>query len=51
VRFRWHTVVCFSWTNSLNSATGAEVMRQPLEDKIVNISRAQGSLLFLPTSN
>jgi len=27
-----------------------EVMRQPIEDKVVTISRAQGSLTFQPTS-
>jgi len=46
---------CFSWTNCRNSGSRAEtgtivhmleVLRQPLEDKVVTISRAQGSLTF-----
>jgi magnesium chelatase family protein len=49
----WHTAGCCSWLNRSSADEmpefgqhGLEVLRQPLEDKIVTISRAQGSLTF-----
>jgi magnesium chelatase family protein len=53
---RWPITRCSSWMNCRNSGSRAEtgtivrvleVLGQPLEDKVVTISRAQGSLTFL----
>jgi predicted ATPase with chaperone activity len=48
--------VCYSWTRACKQAFEfgprvLEVLRQPVEDKLVTISRAQGSLTFPPTSS
>ena len=46
-KLAWHTVASCSWMSSPSSAHQTlEVLRQPLEDRVVTISRAQGSITF-----
>jgi hypothetical protein len=43
VRSPWRTAACSSWMSCPSSACALEMLRQPLEDKVVTLSRASGA--------